>query len=85
VLIALPQTGYSRSSQPPGARCSGHQICLQGLGKTVTCMALILKTLGQAASAPPGTVVHNVSHAPSRRSQYYEINETGALHAHRAG
>lgn len=52
-------------------------IAVQGLGKTVTCMALILKTLGQAAAAPPGAAVHYTRGTRGRRAGYYEIHETG--------
>lgn len=52
-------------------------LLLQGLGKTVTCMALILKTLGQPAAAPPGTAVHRGTDERGRRCGYYEVRESG--------
>lgn len=43
----------------------------------MTCMALILKTLGQAAAAPPGAAVAYAPDMRGRRAGYYEVHETG--------
>ena len=71
-----------RTTRPPPVRdCRGGLFCDEpGLGKTVTALALILKTLGRVASPPKGiepvwhpAPPHRASHA--RRAGYYEVDE----------
>jgi len=49
----------------------------QGLGKTVTCMALILKTLGTAAGTPEGAEVVSGPDSRGRPCGYYLLHESG--------
>lgn len=51
---------------------------LQGLGKTVTCMALVLKTLGLAAVAAAGAEVATGPDSRGRPCGYYLLRESGA-------
>jgi hypothetical protein len=61
----LGPTPQPHPALPPGGLPS------QGLGKTVTALSLVLKTLGQLPSPPPGATVQWLSNRSGRKVGFY--------------
>ena len=52
-----------------------HGRALQGLGKTITALALVLSTLGARSQAPSGAATLSVPCSPGERGAYYRLPE----------
>lgn len=55
---------------------------MQGLGKTITALSLVLSTKGLRPAAPPGREVINLSDAQGRKAAFYTVGSRGKHEAH---
>ena len=55
---------------------------MQGLGKTITALSLVLSTKGLRPAAPPGREVVNLSDAQGRKAAFYTVEGRGKHEAH---
>ncbi len=55
---------------------------MQGLGKTITALSLVLSTKGLRPAAPPGKEVVSLSDAQGRKAAFYTVDSGGRREAH---
>ena len=55
---------------------------MQGLGKTITALSLVLSTKGLRPAAPPGKEVVSLSDAQGRKAAFYTVDSGGKREAH---
>lgn len=63
-----------KTAQWPRRMHNDGQGCMQGLGKTITALSLVLSTKGHRPAAPPGKEVINLSDAHGRRAAFYTVD-----------
>ena len=55
---------------------------MQGLGKTITALSLVLSTKGLRPGAPPGKEAVTLSDAQGRKAAFYTVDNVGKREAH---